>query len=108
MKDALQIIISRSAAAADEAMDCLKAIRAKSPMVVRRYENAVGLALSDPQASFTADERALIASYLAGDEGALKPRSVRLSDEDWAQARKIGGGDATVGIRKALKEYAGK
>jgi hypothetical protein len=62
-------------------------------------------ALSDPQAEFTADERALIASYLAGDDSPTKPRSIRLSDDDWSLARQIGEGDATVGIRKALNEY---
>jgi hypothetical protein len=103
MKDALQIIISKSPNAADDALDCIKAIRAKSPVVARRYEHTVQLAFNDPQAEFTPAERALIASYLsADDDTGTKPR---ISDEDWQRAIEIGEGSATAGIRKALNEY---
>jgi hypothetical protein len=108
MKDALKIIISKSPVAADDALDCLKAIRAKSPMVGRRYEHTAQLALTDPQAEWTPADRALIASYIAGDDdsdSATKMRSIRLSNEDWARAQAIGDGNAAAGIRLALREY---
>jgi hypothetical protein len=106
MKDALKIIISRSPAAMSDALDCLKAIRAKSPMVGRRYEHTAQLALTDPQAEWTPADRALIASYIGGDDdGATKMRSIRLSDDDWTLAQQIGDGNAAAGIRMALREY---
>jgi hypothetical protein len=107
MKDALQLIIGRSSAAMSDALDCLKAVRVKSPMVARRYEHVAGLALNDTSANWTPAERALIASYLAtDDEGGTKPRNIRLSDEDWQRAAQIGDGNATAGIRRALNEYS--
>jgi len=69
MEDALKLIISRSPAATREAMACLRAIRAGSPIVPIRYERAVDLALSDPEASFSGDERAELASHLTEDGG---------------------------------------
>lgn len=106
MKQALQIIVTKSPAATSEAMDCLKAIRAKSPIVQRRYENTVQLAFADPQANFTLEERELIAGCLANDdEGGTKQRSLRLSNEDWSLAAQIGDGNAAAGIRLALHEH---
>lgn len=106
MKQALQIIIAKSPSASDEAMDCLKAIQVRSPIVQRRYENAVRLAFADPQAEFTPEERELIAGYLANDdEGGTKQRNIRLSDEDWQLAQQIGDGNAAAGIRTALRAY---
>jgi hypothetical protein len=109
MKTALQIIISKSPAAASDAADCLKAIRVKSPAVQSRYENVVRVAFGDPQAEFTTDERAIIAGYLTGDDEdtGTKPHSIRLSDEDWLRAIEIGNGSATAGIRMALHAYTG-
>ncbi len=64
MDDALKLIIARSPAATAEAVSTLRAIGAKSPTVQQRYQHTVELALNDPDADFTADERSLIASYL--------------------------------------------
>jgi len=69
MENALKLIISRSPAATREAMACLRAIRAGSPIVPIRYERAVNLALSDPEASFSGEERAELASHLTEDGG---------------------------------------
>ena len=71
MDDALKIIISKSPAAMTEAITTMRAIGAKSPVVQQRYQAAVELAFNDPAADFTADERALIASYLevVGESG---------------------------------------
>lgn len=107
MKQALQLIVSKSPAAADEALDCLKAIRAKSPVVGRRYEHTVQIALNDPQAEWTPADRALVASYIGDDddEGGTKQRNIRLSDEDWSLAAQIGDSNAAAGIRVALRAY---
>lgn len=67
MFDALRTIIARSPAAAREAIHCLRAIAVNSPAVQAHYNNAVRLALGDPQAAFTAEERALLALYV--DDG---------------------------------------
>jgi hypothetical protein len=64
MKDALQAIIAKSPDAMSQAIDTLRAIGAKSPVVQQRYQHTVSSAFADPKANFTADERALIASYL--------------------------------------------
>lgn len=64
MDDALKLIIGKSPAAMTDALTTLRAIGAKSPMAQQRYQATVELALNDPDAEFTADERALIASYL--------------------------------------------
>lgn len=106
MKNALKLIVARSPQAGEEALSCLKAILANSPMIQVRYENVVALAFRDPQAAFTPDERATIASHLLStDNDAIQPRSIRLSDDDWARAQEIGGGSATAGIRAALRAY---
>lgn len=68
MSDALRTIIAGSPAAARDAMDCLRAIAAKSPIVQTRYNNAVSVALSDPQAEFTAEQRALMAEHVVVDD----------------------------------------
>lgn len=64
MEEALRIIISRSADAATEAIQCMRAIQVKSPMLQQRYNRTVEIAFNDPQAQFTPDERALIAESL--------------------------------------------
>lgn len=64
MQDALKLIIGKSPAASCMAAKTLQAIGAGSPMVQHRYNHTVALALGDQGAEFTADERALIASYL--------------------------------------------
>lgn len=108
MKDALQLIAAKSPAASQDAMDTLRAIRVKSPMVQTRYERTVEAAFRDPDAEFSEDERALIASYLSlpgGSEPPTRMRTVRLSGADWQLAQDIGDGSAAAGIRTALHAY---
>lgn len=69
MIDALKLIVARSPQAASMAMQCISAIKAKSPVVQHRYNRTVEYALSDPMADFASDERELIASYVAGEDG---------------------------------------
>jgi len=110
MIETLQLILSRSSAAQEEAMNALKAIRVKSPMVDQRYGRVLGIALSDQEASWTAEESVLLGRFWTestgenGDE-TLILRTLRLSGADWKRARGIGNGDATAGIRAALREY---
>lgn len=106
MQNALKLIASRSASAMSEALDCIKAIRAKSPIIQRRYEHVAEIALGDASANWTQAERELIVSHLAtSDEAGTKSRAVRLSDDDWALAREIGDGNAAAGIRLALRGF---
>jgi len=64
MEKALKLIIARSPDGAYEAMRTLLAIRVSSPMIQQRYHRTIEIALGDPQAQFTADERALLAEHL--------------------------------------------
>jgi len=110
MIETLQLILSRSSAAQGEATDTLKAFRVKSPMAERRYERTLSTAMADPTVDWTMDERALLGRYWTetcadNDDDAVKLRTLRLSERDWKRAQKIGNGDATAGIRAALREY---
>lgn len=61
MEQALKIIIAKSANAFHEAIQCLHALRVNSPMTQNRYNHCLSIALHDPHAVFTADERAILA-----------------------------------------------
>lgn len=65
MIEALRIIAAKSPYAGAQAMQCIKAIQVKSPIVTERYNRVVELAFSDPQAEFTPEERQLIAVHIA-------------------------------------------
>lgn len=69
MIDALRIIAAKSPYAGAQAMQCIKAIQAKSPIVTERYNRVVELAFSDPQADFSPEERQLIADHIGGGDG---------------------------------------
>ena len=103
----LQLMAARSAAAFEEATDAMRAVRVGSPMVQRRYERALSLALADDDARWTTEEKRALRSVWtdALEADGLKMRSVRLSDADWALAQRIGDGNAADGIRAALREY---
>jgi len=77
MEDALKLIISKSPAAMGEAIRVLRAIGAGSPVVQERYNHVVEMALNDPEAEFTADERAAIAGPLMVT-GGPRTRDVRV------------------------------
>lgn len=101
----LQLIASRSPFAQSEALAAMKAVRVNSPMVQQRYERTVGLALADHAAKWTDDERQQLGAVFIEDDAGGKMRSIRLSDADWDRAKQIGEGNATDGIRAALREY---
>lgn len=64
INEALQIIIAASPAATGEAFACIRAIRANSPMVAHRFNRVAELALGDPEATFTPEQRASIAALV--------------------------------------------
>lgn len=84
MEEALRIIISKSTNATSEAIQCLAAIRAKSPVLQLRYNHCATLAFNDPEADFSRDERALIAEHLGtgGDESRSYMLRIRLTDAE--------------------------
>jgi hypothetical protein len=68
MSDVLRTIIGASPAAAGEAMDCLRAIAVKSPIMQQRFNRTAQFALNDAQATLTAADRAAIAEHLDIDD----------------------------------------
>lgn len=77
MIEALRIIAAKSPYAGSQAMQCIKAVQVKSPIVNERYNRVVELAFSDPQADFTAEERQLIADYIGGNGDGNRSVTVR-------------------------------
>lgn len=67
MIDALRIIAAKSPYAGEQAVQCIRAIQAKSPIVQQRYNRVVELAFGDNMADFTQEDRSLIASYIDTD-----------------------------------------
>lgn len=66
--EALRIIIAGSPSAFREASRTIQALHANSPIIQQRVNFTGSMALNDPQAEFTADERRLIADVM-GLEG---------------------------------------
>ena len=102
MSDALRTIIAASPAAAGDAMDCLRAIAVKSPAVQARYDNTVRVALGDPAAQFTAEQRALLAQFAGGGEPETRSimHAVRLSPDERQRLE-----DAANAAGQTLSEY---
>lgn len=74
MENTLRVIIAASPAATGEAMACIRAIRANSPVVGVRFARVVETALTDPEARFTPEQRLEIAELL--DIPAIENRDV--------------------------------
>lgn len=91
MDEALRIIISKSADAATEAIQCIRAIQVKSPMVQQRYNRTVEIAFADPKASFAPEERSLIAEYLGGIEADSRGYMlrIRLTENERAELERM-------------------
>jgi hypothetical protein len=81
---ALKLIIAKSPNAGEEAIRTLAAVRTNSPQMSVRYANLLIRAFADPKATFTPEERLVLAS--AASSGADDNRSytlrVRLTDEE--------------------------
>lgn len=102
MKNALKIIIAKSPAAMQEAIKCIQAISANSPIIQQRYNRVVDLALNDPEAKFSPDERAEIASHLetTTDETRSYTLRVRLTEIEQAELEQLADED-----QQSLSEY---
>ncbi len=103
MDEALRIIVAKSPNAAHFALQCLQAIRAKSPLVQVRYNQTVQIALSDPKAEFTPDERAILAEGLG--IGDTDPRDYTLRIR-LTRRERIELTDRAEGADLSLSEYA--
>ena len=103
MRTVLHLIAGRCDTERSNALKCVHAIEVNSPMVNQRFERVISSALDDTGAGWTDEESALMRSYWS--TGEVKMRGIRLSDADWARAAEIGGGNATDGIRAALREW---
>lgn len=78
MEEALRIIIAKSPNAASFALQCMQAIRTHSPTMQARYNQTVSIAFNDPQASFTAEERAIIAESVGSGESDSRDYTLRI------------------------------
>ena len=102
MENALRIIISGSATASQEAIDCMRAIREDSPVVALRFERVVKMALSDPRAEFTQEERRTLSdALLPADTSRSFVLRIRLTDEERSHLTA-----AAAGLGQSMSEYA--
>lgn len=76
--NALRLIAGKSPAALHEALGALRAQQTQSPLALRRADRAIELALQDPQAGFTADERQALAALLSGTPDGARTLDVRI------------------------------
>lgn len=104
MEQALKLIISKSPDAMREAIKTLQAISVKSPVVQQRYNHVVEMALNDPQAEFTADERGMLANSLAVPESETRNfmLRVRLTQSERA-ALQASANDANVDMSEFVR-----
>lgn len=104
MSDALKVIVAKSPAAAPEAVATLRAIHARSSIVSLRYNRTVEAALADPKATFTPDERALLAEFVATDpDDAPRTRTlpaVRVTEDEYERIVRNAEGDGV-----SISEY---
>ena len=99
MIDALKLIIARSPQAGSTALECIRAVKASSPVLQHRYNRTVEYAFSDPNAKFAAEERELIASYVESEDGGPKTLElrIRVNASEKAQIQRMAkDGDLTV------------
>ena len=90
MEDALRLIIAKSPAAAGQAMKTLHAVSVKSPLLQHRYNATLDMALNDPKAAFTSEERALLAQFAAAGEKIRETRlQVRLTISEKLYLRQL-------------------
>lgn len=78
MDNALRLVIAKSPFLLNEAPKALRALNSRSPLAQRRAERAIEYALSDPQATFTEDERLALAQLISGDAGEVRNLDIRL------------------------------
>jgi hypothetical protein len=82
--DALKLIIARSPRAGELAIRTIAAVRNKSPLVQARYSQVLIMALADPEASFSPEERQALADGIESSEPSNRDfiLRVRLTDAE--------------------------
>ena len=108
----IRIIVTRTQndSILDSAFDTMRAIRVKSPMMLRRYERLLAAVLDDDTCEWTKREREGLVSFwtksarLSVDDEAPVARIVHITPADWSRARIIGNGNHEAGIAVALQE----
>lgn len=76
--DILRLIAAKAPSATHEALGAIRGQQVGSPLAARRAERAASMALEDPQAEWTAEERLLLASLLGADGPDEEPRRLDL------------------------------
>lgn len=105
MPNPLLIIARGSQDAARTATDALRAQQNGSPMAAARAARAARLALSDPQATFSADERRAIAELLENDRDAA-PIRFRVTADERARLEQMAE-DAELSISDFIRQKIG-
>lgn len=78
------LLMHKSGAAAADALRLLEAYKKKSPILQQRYRAVLQLALKDPDAEFSGEERRLLASHLdfEGRESRSKRLQIRVTPSE--------------------------
>ncbi len=101
--EALKVIIARSPRAAEQAIRTIEAARNRSPVLQTRYSNVLIMAMADPEAKFTQDERELLAAGIEAPEGESRDFMLRVRLTD---AERIALQDAAEADNQSMSEYA--
>lgn len=89
--EALRIIIAGSPAAFREAGKTIQALQANSPIIQQRLNFVGSMALNDPQAEFTGNERILIAAVmgLQEEDSSVTTISFKLTRAERAEVERL-------------------
>ncbi len=105
METALKLVISRtnSSDVAQDAIACLQAIRAKSPIVQIRYQRVLQMALANND-DWTPAERAILAEPLEASESSGRDfmLRVRLTDTERAELQRLAD-EAGIGMSEYVR-----
>jgi len=102
--DALKTIIARSPRAAETAVRTIAAARNNSPVLQTRYANVLIMAMADPEATFTPEERAILASAVEAPESSSRDfiLRVRLTDQERAELQQLADQDG-IGMSEYVR-----
>jgi hypothetical protein len=103
----LELIVTRSSKATNEAIVLLFAILKRSPIDPDRYGRMLQVTLADEGAQWNEAERKMLLELWEDsvDEHTTRTHCIRLGNAAWERAKLIGSGSATSGIQIALREY---
>lgn len=102
--ETLKIIIARSPRAAETAVRTILAARNNSPVLQTRYANVLIMAMADPEATFTPEERALLAEGFEAPESTSRDfmLRVRLTDQERAALQQLADRDG-IGMSEYVR-----